>query len=610
MTQAATGLRRPGTPRGLLLLPVLLPPLLFALLYARGLDNPFVWTDQDDIGGVGSLLRPAGQTLDAFREPFQRIELRGAAARQEYYRPLPVALLSLVDQRFGREPRVFRTLTIAAAALCLAAFGLLALRLLGRPGPALFAALFAALHPVAIEATLWISAVTASICALFVIAALGFAGERARAAPAAAPGSGTRAGPTSLAPPAALGLASLAALALALLSQERASVEPALFLALLVSLRLRARHAWLAALFVSHAALVALYLFVLRPAVLGSVTAGHAFIGGSAATQVLTALASWPARLGWLFLPLHSNTSDAVRIVSSPGDAFAWLGTGLLLASLGAYLLLWRARRGVAALGLAWIWIAHLPTSGLVPMLHAGGERYLYLSSFGAALFLAGLFPARAPAWRRPLALGLALALLALLGQRTHARISDWSSTRTLFEKDVARDPSFREAYFLLGAERFDAGDHAGAERWLAPLLGGDARFAGTWSYLNWLALSELVCANELARNDPEGALRLEAWLAQNIPAASAAATLRLCFARARAAAGRSEEALGLYLALARELGPAAPAGLPLWIAQGYEQLGRPRVALHWLAQARSAAGDDPALLREIQALDARLRHP
>jgi hypothetical protein len=360
---------------------------------------------------------------------------------------------------------------------------------------------------------------------------------------------------------------------------------------------------------------VALYLFVLRPAVLGSVTAGHAPIGGSAATQVLTALAAWPERLSWLFLPLHSSTSDAVRIVTSAFDAWAWLGAGLLLASLGAFAWLWRARRGVAAFGLAWIWIAWLPTSGLVPMLHAGGERYLHLSSFGAALLLAGLFagpaaPARAPAWRGPLALGLALAALALLAQRTHARISDWSSTRTLFERDVARDPTFREAYFLLGAERFAAGDHAGAERWLAPLLGGDARFAGTSSYLNWLALSELVCANELAQDDPEGALRLEAWLAQHIPAASAAATLRLCFARARAAAGRSEEALGLYLALARELGPTAPAGLPLWIAQAYEQLGRPRVALRWLAQARAAAGDDPALRREIQALDARLRRP
>lgn len=616
MTQAASSVHAPQRRSFVWLLPVLLPPLLFALLYARTLDYPFVWTDEDAVGGAGSLLRPAGETLDAFREPLHRIELRGAAARQEYYRPLPVVLLSLVGQHLGADPRAFRVLTLAAGALCLAAFGLLALRLLGRPGPALFAALFAALHPVAIEVGVWIAAVPASICAACVIAALALAhaGARASADAAGAGGSGGRGRPAWLA------AASLAALALGLLSKERAAVEPALLVALLVSLRLRARPVWLAALVAAHGALVALYLFGLRPAILGSVTAGLPPLGGSPTTQLLSALAAWPGQLAWLFLPLHSSTSDAVRVVTRASDPFVWLGGALLLASLVGWLLLWRARRGVAALGLAWIWIAYLPTSGLVPMLHASGERYLYLSSFGAALLLAGLLPAgaaRAPAATpasgargRALAGGAAVALLLLLGQRTHARLPDWSSTRTLFETDVARDPRFREAYFLLGADRFAAGDFAGAERWLSPLLGGDARFAGSASYLNWLALCELVCGNELAQGDAEGALRLESWIGANLPAALEDPTLRLCLARARDAVGRTQEALALYVALARELGASAPPALPLWIAQGYARLGQVRVARAWLEQARHAAGADAALQDEIRALDAHLRRP
>ena len=50
-----------------------------------------------------------------------------------------------------------------------------------------------------------------------------------------------------------------------------------------------------------------------------------------------------------------------------PLDPVACLGLGLLLASLPIGWRLLRSGRGVAAFGLAWIWIAFLPTSGLIP---------------------------------------------------------------------------------------------------------------------------------------------------------------------------------------------------------------------------------------------------
>ena len=49
MTEAAGGSGRAGGSRGRWLLPVLLPPLVFALLYARSIDYELTWTDRHAI---------------------------------------------------------------------------------------------------------------------------------------------------------------------------------------------------------------------------------------------------------------------------------------------------------------------------------------------------------------------------------------------------------------------------------------------------------------------------------------------------------------------------------------------------------------------------------
>ena len=333
-----------------LLLPALIAPLAFAVLYAPCLDFPFVWEDEGAIA-AGSMLRPAGQTLAAFREPLHRIGERGDSARQAYYRPLPVVALSLVDQQLGREPRHFRALTIAAGALCAAAFGLFAGHLFGRLGPALFAALFAALHPVGIETTVWIAGVPATLSALFMIGSLAFGLAATRAASSRAA--------------AGWGALSAASLVLALLSKEQAAVTPVLLLAALLSLGAGPRRAAASGLLLVQALLVAVYFLALRPAVLGSALTGVPPIGGSMATQLLTAIASWPRQLGWLFAPIRSSTSDTVMIVSSLASPRFALGLLLALGSVFAWWWLRRAGARIAALGLAWIWIAFAPTAGL-----------------------------------------------------------------------------------------------------------------------------------------------------------------------------------------------------------------------------------------------------
>jgi tetratricopeptide (TPR) repeat protein len=603
VTEAASGFERASVaertsrPRwAALLLPALVASLAWVVLYLPSLDYPFVWTDEGALAG-GAMLRPAGETLAAFREPLHRIEHRGASARQAYYRPLPVVALSLVNQNFGREPRNFRRVTHAVGAVCIAAFGLFAGWLFGRAGPALFAALFVALHPVGIEATVWISGVPATTCALFVIGALWLALASPRA-----PRSSTA---------VAWGALSLAALALGLLSKERAVVEPALLLAALVSLNAGRRGSVAAGLVLAHALLVAGYLFWLRPAVLGSTLAGLPPIGGSATTQILTAVASWPRQLAWLFVPVSCSTSDAVRVVESLADPWLWLGALLALGSVVGWWALLRARAPVAALGLAWIWIAFAPTAGLMPMLHAAGERYLFLSTLGASLLLGGLgarfLHGERPPWRRAVAPVAALLALAGLAGRTHLRLPEWSSTRALFESDVARDPAYREAYFVLGLKAFESGRFAEAEDWIDPLLEGDSRFDGTASYLNWLSLAELACNNKIRLQDFEGILALEARWRRDFVALARAPTFRICFALAHDGLGLTEEAVRIYLAVARELGSGAPPRLYLMIARDLAQLGRLDEARSWLAKARRFGSHDPALQREVEAFSSYL---
>ena len=302
-----------------------------------------------------------------------------------------------------------------------------------------------------------------------------------------------------------------------------------------------------------------------------------------------------------------------MRIVDSLASPWLALGAALALGSLLAWWRLRRAGAGIAALGLAWIWIAFAPTSGLLPLLHASGERYLFLSSFGAALLLAGLgtrWLADAPApWRRSPASLLVLALLVLgvLAERTRARLPAWSSTETLFKSDLARDPAHREAYFMLGVKAAEAGRFAEASEKIAPLLANDARFQGSAGYLNWLSLAELACLSSLGRQDFEGVLALEARWQREFPALTRAPSFRVCAAQAREGLGRTAEALESYLAVAGELGAAAPTGLYLVIARDLASLGRGEEARPWLARARASAPRDAGVLGQVQAIESTL---
>ena len=519
-------------------LAVLLPALLFAALHLRTLDYGFAWVDEAEIVS-GSILRPPGQILHAFAEPLHRpLGFGTETFSQPYYRPFQVVSASALDAAFGRTPRTFRALSLTLGALTASLFAWLALTLLGDARAALFAGAVFAVHPALLEIYVWIAGLSAAWMGLWVLVSL-LAGLRAER-------------------PACFAL-SLAALALGLLSKENAAVVPALQAALLLGMRRRIPALRAPALLVAaQAVLVALHLLVLRPAVLGTAGTGAPPIGGSLVTQWQTSLAQWPSQLFWLFAPLHSSTSDALRVVARWSDPATLLGIALALGSAALCIAGWLRGHALAAASLAWLWLAFLPTSGLAPLLHARAERNLFLPLFGAALLLAcglrALLRTRAP----HAAVGAAALLLVLaLAQRSFERAPDWRSTQALFARDVAADPRHREGRVNLIVAALVAGDAQAAKRHADVLASQQPEAEGWHSYLLEPNLRELVCvanaaagsdADTLRRYPPAPRTPSEIWLAAGFHA---------CYAGALERLDRCRDALPIYHALHRASGDA-----------------------------------------------------
>lgn len=579
--------------------PWLAPALLFLALHLRALDYGFVWTDHSEIE-AGSILRPAGHLYEAFAQPLHHVDdFRTRHLRQPYYRPLQVVTASWLDHSFGRAPRSFRALSLGLGAATVSLFALLVACLTGSAGAALLAGGVLAAHPVGLETWVWISGLSAALAAFFVVASL-LLGVRALLA-------------RSVAARAALAAGCLAALALGLLSKENAAVTPALLLAAAAGLALEARRtgrpaaagsrrfARDAAALAAGQLLLVLGVFLgVRPAVLGSALSAVPPLGGRSSWQLGTALAHWPEALGWLFLPLASNSSDAVRLVHGLLDPAALAGAALLAGSVAAAAALALRGRGIAAAALAWLWIGFLPTSGLVPLLHLGAQRNVFFALFGAALLWSRLAaPLRRVGAPQAAVAGLGVLLVLGLAQRSWARTPDWRSTLTLFEHDVARDPRHREGRSSLVLLLLRQGRTEEAVAHADTLLGQRAE-AGRWSsYLMGDRDLELHClAHEVVGRDADVLRLWDAGVAGPVLEAWKAPGYHECVARALERGGRSEEALAIWLQVRAAADPASQPPFDLAIARCHAQLGRPGLARQWLARVPRGGGFDPEIRR------------
>jgi len=588
---------------------LIVPALLFVCIYGRSLDYDFVWTDQGEIE-LGFLILPPGEIHTAFGRPM----LSGlpedlAALSVPYYRPLQVIAASVIDDHFGRQPRNFRSLNLFLGCLTSIAIAWLGWLLFDDRSAALIAGSLYAVHPANIENYVWIAGLSHSLAAFFIALSLGFGVLSVRRAKGWIP----------------YAILSLVSLLLALASKENAAVTPLLQAACGVALGVReARRAAAgqaepdpmargraAAIATAQLAIVLAFVFLWRPHVLGGVLAESGPLMGSLRVQIVTAVASWTGAMSWLLLPFETTTSDVVRLVGSPFEPAFLVGAGVALGSLVLALRLLRGGRELAALGLIWIWIAFAPTSGLVPLNHMRGERYLSLSLFGLALLVPALVlwarEAAPDRVRRNASVAIVLVLLAFYAERSWQRIPDWRSNLALFSADVATSPLYREGHHELAKARVEAGDFDGAKQALDTLSDIGDSFRGNTSFLRIADAIELHCVVNLNLGRASDSMRyferlsLEPADLQQLP------TLSLCAARTLEQVGDPGRARRVYEAL-YALGPSPwRAETIVAIARIEFDADRVAEARRWLERVRREEIRNPEVLARYTVLRAEI---
>jgi len=580
---------------------LVLPALLLIALYWPALDYEFVWMDSPEIQG-GNLILPQGSMISAFSRPLHVVQGSGTPSlKNPYYRPLQLLLVSQIYYSRGLNPRYYRLAALVIGAAYAASFAFLAWLLFRRYIPALVATMLLVVHPVGIEAFAWISGISEGMSGLWIvgslIAALLCAGEPERK-------RATR-----------YALISWVLLIAALLSKEKSVILPALLLAMTISIRWARQPSWAAQSYGDHGSnpLVTLiimqaisvlgYLMVLRPMVLGSDLGAAMPAENSWTVQWLTALAMWPKALGGVFFPLGSTTSDVIQIVNSFAEPLVWLGLALDIGSFALWIILLKTGRGIAAFGLAWLWIAFLPTANLIPMIHARADRYQFLSVCGAVLFVVALAPDLFR-WltpeRRRFVLGIvALAAIAGLTQLTQERLPDWQSTKTLFEHDVAADPRFREGRFHIARYLYSGGRYREADKQLQVLLGQVEGKAAILSNVNLAGLYQLSCDNNFALGKYHQAVTIARRIASTHPELGYYAGIRDCLGQSLEALKQPLEAQEVYLAIIAGMSGNPPPGLSLEIARTYAVLHDPASARDWLRRANKQGLNSDYLRRE-----------
>ncbi len=416
--------------------------LLAIAVYVPGLPGDFVYDDHRLIVGNDGLKRP----LD-LRRAFLRDYYASDTDRigLGYYRPIAVLSTELDYRSGGGSSLPFHMTNVALHAACTLLVFLLAIRLLGGSVPlsALASVLFA-LHASHAESVAFISGRVDPLATLF---SLGAVLLHLRANRASAPW-GWR---------ASAGAAWLAAL----LSKEVAAVLPGIVLLLEASEEGWPDRAGLGrriARYAPYAVAAALYA-ALRAAALGVLISPGPEGAGLSLVRPFLVLGSY---LAWLVLPppgLHLEPP------LPSGAVAAALGSLALASAVGA-LFLWRRGFRLEAALLGSCILALLPVSQLKPLETALSERFLYLPSAVAVLFVTAL-ASRAPAGGgRAAAMG-GLALLAMC----HAaillpRVETWRSELALWKAKEREEGGSLKARLNLAQAYARRGDEESARRW------------------------------------------------------------------------------------------------------------------------------------------------
>ena len=139
----------------------------------------------------------------------------------------------------------------------------------------------------------------------------------------------------------------------------------------------------------------------------------------------------------------------------------------------------------MARFGFAWIVLALLPISNIVPIYNPVADRYLYLPMAGVGLWLAALLARgwrrRALRWPQAAAVAVVAVLLAALSWQ---RMAVWHDQLSLCNDMIKHEPEHPDAFDGLGYVLYDAGRLAESEAAFRKAISLRKNYADAWAGL------------------------------------------------------------------------------------------------------------------------------
>lgn len=338
--------------------------LIAGALFSGAAGHEFVWDDF-------AMLRDAPE----IRNPLD-IKAFFTTTQCDLYRPFGVFTNSLIYAARGLDARTYHIFNIILYCICAGLLYFVALEVFGRERwKALAAAALFAVHPMHVEPVAWISGMEDLLCgALLLSALLCFMNDR----------GGERLG---------LYAAGCALFILGLLSKELAVVFPALVVAADLFLK-RIRLSWKLVLMRLPLFILALAFLGVRFYAIGVVEQAKVIYGWQMSTVIPSVLKLFPHYLGQFANPANLCPDfGAFTLAHSIFEPIV-LATiaGLLAATVVFFIALKRSR--VLAFIIAWFAITIFPFLHLVPIGTFCADRFMFLPSAGACLFVALAFSA------------------------------------------------------------------------------------------------------------------------------------------------------------------------------------------------------------------------
>jgi protein O-mannosyl-transferase len=324
-----------------------------------------------------------------------------------YYRPIFLLWLRIVDQIFGPPGAMWHLASILAHCGAVVCVWLLLNRLTGNFGAAGIAAALFALHPIQTEAVAWVSSVSEPLLTIFVVLSVYF----------------------HVRSKSPISYVSIMFAVMAMFTKELGIVVPALIFA----------YEWTRANFrdairnAAPSALAALLYVACRMNALGHLATGVP-PNMSVGEMVLT----WPRVVGMyirhLIWPVHLSVAYDVTV-----ETAVW---PIILLAIGFAGVIWEVSlcSENTRFGVAWFVVTLSPGLSLRYLLRGDyvHDRYLYLPSVGLALVIAILI---SNVELTPLRASAGVALVALCSWGVRANLPIWRDDIALFRRAVETAP-------------------------------------------------------------------------------------------------------------------------------------------------------------------------